>query len=236
MRTFWKLNNWSCFAKPDLHGFGRWILAGAILSMIIIRMRMQVVGETIYFAPELNIYFICLLLCSLVYRSLTSRPQFITELPYTSRQEVKMIIQLIIGSLFIVVLVFVVLPFTLFAFFVFPVYSDYIFNLSIQHIVFSCAYYLFATALLFPLGMIYDKKKWYLSFAGDAVIIALVSLFFINLLPGNHGFRTSGEVFENVKKLPHCNLVLTLMVVVAVGTTMASYHIAQKLHAPKKYE
>lgn len=235
MKKFWVMNWMSGFARSDLKGFGRWLLAGILLSILIGRMRIQIIDDTMYVdgGPNVIIYLICCGLYMFVFNLLTNRPQFFGGLPYTSKQEVRMVVGLFLGCFLLLILLFSILP-ALYYFLDFSMDSSISLHYSAKQILFSFAYYLFVTALLFPLAMIYDKKKWYITFIGIAVIIAAVSLIFINLMPGD-GFRTSGQVFENVEKLPSCNLLIGIMMVVAVGAMLASYHIVQKMHAPKRY-
>ena len=91
-------------------------------------------------------------------------------------------------------------------------------------------------ALMFPLGIIRDKKKWYLTFTGIAIVMATISLVFINLLPGNEGFRTSGMVFENIAMIDNCDVILGIMGMISMAILCASYKIMQKMHEPKRYE
>lgn len=234
MKKYRELNWLGGFSRMDLKGFGRWLLATIILDLIIGRMNMEMVDGGWIFAPGFIIYVICIILYGNGYNLLTNRPQFIGGLPYTSKQEVNRCIALIVASFLSIAAIFL----SIYAGIILGLYCSHNgvpdFQLSIQNLVFSFAYYLFVTALLFPLTMIQDKKKWYITFAGIAVIIAAVSLIFINLMPGE-GFRTAGWVFRNVEKLPSCNLVIGVMMVVAVGAMLASYHIVQKMHAPKRY-
>lgn len=235
MITFRELNWLSGFAKVDLKGFGRWLLATIILSLITGRMRMQIADETMYMNPSIIIYIICFGIYGFVYNLLSNRPQFTSGLPYTSRQEVNRSITMLVGFIIVIFIGLLLIFGVITAVFYFAFDTPPMDYPSIPNFVFALAYYLFVTALLFPLGMIYDKKKWYLVFASVAAIIGAVSLLLINLMPGAEGFRTYGMVFENARELPHSSLLLTIMMVVAVGTTIASYHIAQRLHAPKKY-
>jgi hypothetical protein len=233
-----RIMNWmSGFARKDLKGFGRWLLATIVLAIVIGRMHMQVTGNTVYVSggtPDMMIYWIGFGLYDIIFNPLTNRPQFMRGLPYTSKQEVRMAVGLCFGCFILLILLFMFVPLAIS--YIPNTTMDTLWNIHdpIKFFIFSFAYYLFITALLLPLTMIYDKKKWYITFAGIAVIIVAISLFFINLMPGD-GFRTSARVFDNVEKLPSCNLVIAAMMVVAVATMIASYHIAQKLHAPKRY-
>lgn len=237
MKKFWVMNRMSGFARSDLKGLGRWLLATIVLAIVIGRMHMQITGDTIYVSggpPDMMIYIICFGLYVFIYNLLTNRPQFFLGLPYTSKQEVRMAIGLLLGTILFIVLLFTLLPLALCL--IQNTTMDTLFDTQdlVRFILFSFAYYLFVGALLLPLSMIFDKKKWYITFAGITVIIVAVSLLFINLMPGE-GFRTAGRVFQNVEKLPSCNLVIGVMMVVAVVMAFTSYHIVQKMHAPKRY-
>ncbi|SEW10386.1 hypothetical protein [[Clostridium] fimetarium] len=238
MKEFWKIGKISSFEKVDLKGLGRWLLAAIILGGFASRMNMHTTddfvneGMSTGFMP----FMICFGLYGVVYNTLTNMPRFTRELPYTSRQEINMRIFGFVKYM-ITIAVFFVIYITFFGF-LSGGYTDIHINTgyAIRYIVFSFFYYLFMTALMFPLGIIRDKKKWYITFASIAIMMATISLVFINLLPGKGGFRTSGNVFENISMIANCDVVLCIMGIITVATLIGSYILTQKRYAPKRYE
>lgn len=237
MKEFLKIGKVSGFEKIDMKGMARWILAAFILGWIATRMDIQP-GEGLMNGGLSNgflSYVICFGLYGMVYNTLTNTPQFTRELPYTSKQEIIMRIiwfvkYIITFAAFFMIYVAVFLFFS-------GGFTDIHINAgyAIHYSAFSLFYYLIMTALMFPLGIIRDKKKWYLVFTGIAIGMAAISLIFINLIPGN-GFRTSGMVFENITMIDNCDVVLGIMGMITVVTLIASYIITQKMHEPKRYE
>jgi len=237
MKKFWKLGKISSFEKIDLKGLGRWFLAAFILGWIASRMNMQLIEGTMNMGMSsfLMPFMICFGLYGMVYNTLTNMPRFTGGLPYTSKQEINMRIVWFVKYMLTIAAFFVL--YVAFFGFISDGFADFHMNYgtAIHYCVFSLVYYLIMMALMFPLGLIGDKKKWYLTFVAIATVMAAISLVFINLLPGN-GFRTSGMVFENITKIHNCDVVLGIMGIITLVTLIASYMIMQKMHEPKRYE
>ena len=238
MKGFLKIGKASGFEKVDMKGMGRWFLAAIILGGIASRMDMQSANDAVNGGISNNFMsvIICFGLYGALYNPYTNMPRFTRELPYTSRQEInRSIIWFVEYIITIVVLVAIYIAIILL--FV-GRFTDIQINAGdvIRYSVFSVFYYLIMTALMFPLGLIRDKKKWYLVFAGIAIVMATISLVFINLIPGNGGFRTSGMVFENISMIDNSDVVLGVMGIITVVILAVSYITTQKIHEPKRYE
>jgi len=238
MREFFKIRKVIGFEKVDMKGFGRWFVAGAILGGIASRMNIQSSQEVVNggMSNSFISFVICYGIYGMVYNTLSNRPGFTRELSYTSRQEINMRIILFVQYIVTFAVLFAI--YIMFVGFIIGGFTDVHIKAgyAIRYSVFSLFYYLIMAALMFPLGIIRDKKKWYLTFTGIAIVMATISLVFINLLPGNEGFRTSGMVFENIAMIDNCDVILGIMGMISMAILCASYKIMQKMHEPKRYE
>jgi len=238
MKEFFKIGKASGFEKVDMKGMGRWFLAAIILGGIASRMDMQSANGavTVGISNSFTSFFICFGLYGALYNPYTNMPRFTRELPYTSRQEINMSIIWFVEYIITIVVLFLIYIAIILLFVV--GFTDIHINVGdvIHYSVFSFFYYLIMTALMFPLGLIRDTKKWYLAFSGIAIVMAAISLVFINLLPENGSFRTSGKVFENIAMIDNCDVILGIMGIITVVILITSYITVQKMHEPKRYE
>ena len=235
MKNLWKFTKLSSFEKVDLKGFGRWLLAAIVLDIIGGRMWMQLNGEIFEISSCGLTIIICFGIYGYVYNMRTNLPQFTQELPYTSKQEVKVSIALL-AQYFIVIAIIMVITSVGIGFLNGKLLNDQVnYGQLIRQGAFLLLYFLFMVALMFPLGFIREKKKWYIAFAGIAVVMSAISLIFINLLPSDGRFKSSGMVFEDPTMLPNYGMVIGIMFVVTVIALIASYNISQKMYEPKKY-
>ncbi len=235
MKALWNIMKLSSFDKVDMKGLGRWIFASFVLFTIVSRMNMRMVHGTIEVSPSLMIFLPCIGIYFTVYNRLINLPQFLKDRCYTAVQEIRISIYLL-ASCFVIIYVFnlilsmiAVLTGSLDM----PKINIRQEMLNSLPVIF---FYLFITALLFPLGLIRDKKKWYLSFGAVALVMEAISLVLINLSEEGSGFRTSGDVFTNVSSMDHYSILTTIMGTVTVVALFASYQISQRMYAPKRYD
>ena len=243
MNNLWRDVRLSSFDRIDFKGLGRWILAAFILQFIVFRMSIHISGDTTegFITITSGVpFYLCIGMYACVYNRLINLPQFARELPFTAKQEIKISVALLIQYFFAIVVFFGVL--SIIGATVFTISGGNVFNgvhinlgKEIYNRAWSLFYYLIMGSLLFPLGLIRDKKKWYISFGMIAIAIAGMTLLLVNLLPGSKGFRTSGNMYEDAVKIPNYNLLLIIMGIICLLAIMISYKISQKLHAPKRY-
>jgi|GEM_PF-5784767 hypothetical protein len=241
MKKLIKIANLNSFNNINLKGFLKWIIAAVVLGWISGRMNMEMVNGTQNVNLSINSILITLGIYMAFYNPLTNLPQMTRDLPFTSRQQINHAIITFIEYFFcfVVFLLFIYLisninPFHLTDYSKLPKFNEL--PGIAANTTFSILYYLITTAAMLPLALIRKSKVWYSVFAGICIVMTGLTLAIINLMPDDKAFVSYHYIFGKITNIPNYNYLLVGMGILALGASLISYLILQKLHAPRRYE
>lgn len=241
MKKLIQIGNLNSICHISFKGSSRWFIAVLVLTWISNRMNMELVDGTSNIHLSIFPALISVGIFMAFYNPLINLPQMTRDLPFTSHQQIHhAIITLIeyfvaLGAFFLsLAVISIIFSFSLKDFSNFPKSSDLLGIAS--NVTFSVLYYLIMTAAMLPLGLIRKAKLWYPIFAGICIVLTGITLGIVNLMPDNKTFASYHYVFGNITEIPNYGYLVAGMGILAVGVSVISYLILQKLHAPKRYE